>query len=105
MDSWYFDVWTLNLNQTKGVCGWIIFNIARPHIAVDQQVTAAFLDECEEKYNNSNPYHNWTHAVDVVHTGFREAMLVKAFHYLPVRDIFAMLCAAVCHDVAHPGFN
>eukprot|EP00747_Dinoflagellata_sp_TGD_P039295 gnl/TRDRNA2_/TRDRNA2_140180_c6_seq2.p1 gnl/TRDRNA2_/TRDRNA2_140180_c6~~gnl/TRDRNA2_/TRDRNA2_140180_c6_seq2.p1 ORF type:complete len:479 (+),score=77.70 gnl/TRDRNA2_/TRDRNA2_140180_c6_seq2:211-1647(+) len=32
-------------------------------------------------------------------------MLVKAFHYLCVRDIFAMLCAAVCHDVAHPGFN
>ena len=50
-----------------------------------------------------NPYHNATHAADVVQTlgsmllseGFREG--------LTAMEVLAMLIAAACHDVGHPG--
>jgi hypothetical protein len=50
-----------------------------------------------------NPYHNAAHAADVVQTlgsmllseGFRES--------LTEMEVLAMLVAAACHDVGHPG--
>jgi len=59
----------------------------------------------EANYNNANPYHNSTHAADVLHAVayFLEAPKVK--EYMDDLDDAASLIAAVLHDVNHPGRN
>ena len=58
----------------------------------------------EANYNR-NPYHNSTHAADVLHASacFLDRPRVK--EYCDELDEAACLVAAVVHDVNHPGRN
>ena len=58
----------------------------------------------EANYNR-NPYHNSTHAADVLHASacFLDRPRVK--EYCDEIDEAACLVAAVVHDVNHPGRN
>ena len=81
-----------------------------------------------KSYHDTNPYHNFSHAVDVLQTtyyylcqiGVLEPLYPSAFRarsrpacvsQLPVRDIirpcdiFALLMASIGHDVGHPGVS
>ncbi|CAK9118487.1 unnamed protein product [Durusdinium trenchii] len=53
-------------------------------------------------YNNL-PYHNYTHACDVLHTVYRMICLTSARTWLGSVDIYALLVAALCHDIGHHG--
>jgi hypothetical protein len=52
---------------------------------------------------DSVPFHNFRHAINVLHSlhVFLEAFEAKQF--FDDLEIFAMLLAAVCHDLQHPG--
>lgn len=81
-----------------------------------------------KSYHDTNPYHNFSHAVDVLQTtyyylcqiGVLEPLYPSASRarsrpacvsQLPVRDIirpcdiFALLMASIGHDVGHPGVS
>ena len=63
-----------------------------------------FLRFVEKSYNSSNAYHNNCHAADVLQTLnclFQFGVSKPSSHL----KIFAMLLAAACHDLDHPGFN
>jgi hypothetical protein len=60
----------------------------------------AFLRSARSLYR-ANPYHNWHHAVHVTLNSFRFASL--ATHALQPADVLALLVAALCHDLDHPG--
>jgi cAMP-specific phosphodiesterase 4 len=64
-----------------------------------------FLEGISGRYINANPYHNWLHAVDVAHCTYQMMIMCKAKDYFSVADRFALLIAATCHDVGHPGLN
>ena len=50
-----------------------------------------------------NPYHNAAHAADVVQT-LGSMLLTEDFSKgLTAMELLAMLVAACCHDVGHPG--
>ena len=57
----------------------------------------------------SVPYHNWHHGVSCLHVAFCLLTLGGASAYYPADDggveIFALLTAAIVHDVDHPGHN
>lgn len=53
-------------------------------------------------YNNL-PYHNYTHACDVLHTVYRLLSLTSARQWLSSVDQYALLVAALCHDIGHQG--
>eukprot|EP00438_Fugacium_kawagutii_P010335 Skav212588 [mRNA] locus=scaffold125:510216:524040:- [translate_table: standard] len=53
-------------------------------------------------YNNL-PYHNYTHACDVLHTVYRLLCLTSARQWLGSVDQYALLVAALCHDIGHAG--
>eukprot|EP00435_Cladocopium_sp_Y103_P020171 s3871_g4.t3 len=53
-------------------------------------------------YNNL-PYHNYTHACDVLHTVYRLLSLTSARQWLGSVDQYALLVAALCHDIGHQG--
>lgn len=80
-----------------------------------------------QSYYDSNPYHNFTHAIDVLQAMFyflckmniipplfsstkRRSINVNQQRCRPndlltVTDAFALLLASVGHDVGHPGVN
>ncbi|EAX98423.1 3'5'-cyclic nucleotide phosphodiesterase family protein [Trichomonas vaginalis G3] len=54
---------------------------------------------------NVTPYHNWTHACDVMQFVFSCIIRGHLRQYLNDLEIFALLLAAICHDVDHHGLN
>merc|ERR1712136_351034 len=58
-----------------------------------------------EHYIESNPYHNWLHAVDVFQFCFMSLTDGGAGKFFSVQDLFALLTSTIAHDVGHPGTN
>jgi len=54
---------------------------------------------------NETPYHNWTHACDVAQFVFSCVMRGRLRLYLQDIELFALLLAAISHDVDHRGLN
>ncbi len=52
-----------------------------------------------------NPYHNFRHAVDVLQSFYYMLTNSTVLKYLKEIEILALAVAALCHDLAHPGFN
>ncbi|GAB5591465.1 hypothetical protein Unana1_06365 [Umbelopsis nana] len=52
-----------------------------------------------------NPYHNFFHAVDVTGVLFFILADARANRFLSKIDAMALLLAALCHDIGHPGYN
>jgi len=63
-----------------------------------------FLVRIREHYRN-NPYHNFQHCFCVVQMTYSIIKQLKLDVKLNVDDIGALLTAALCHDVDHPGLN
>merc|ERR1719330_1846456 len=56
------------------------------------------------QYEGKNPYHNWTHALEVAQCTWH-AVLTGGRPLLNYQDILALYCAAIAHDVGHYGFT
>jgi len=52
-----------------------------------------------------NPYHNFSHVFDVAQTTFVLAETTGLMERLDTWERFALLAAAVCHDLEHPGVD
>ena len=57
----------------------------------------------EQMYDN--PYHNWAHVFDVTQTLYVLATMTGTFERLDAWERFALLVAALCHDLEHPGVD
>ena len=57
-----------------------------------------FLLAVQSKYN-SNPYHNFRHAFDVTQAVFSILTTFGGAEYFSYLNIFALLVAAICHDI------
>merc|ERR1712066_194622 len=51
----------------------------------------------------TNPFHNFAHAVDVGHFVGRILRLINSELYFSELEQFALLIAAIAHDLGHPG--
>ncbi|KAL7546742.1 hypothetical protein ACHAWF_010071 [Thalassiosira exigua] len=72
--------------------------------AVQLPILCSFLRTVEADYLR-NPYHNNTHAADVLQTLNTMLQLGGKDYATSPLDVFAILIAAVIHDVKHPGLN
>ncbi|XP_070543664.1 high affinity cAMP-specific and IBMX-insensitive 3',5'-cyclic phosphodiesterase 8B-like isoform X3 [Ptychodera flava] len=72
-------------------------------LGVSEGVILNWLQLIEANYHSANPYHNSSHAADVLHATafFLEKDRLKAC--LEISDEIAAIIAAVVHDVDHPG--
>mmetsp|Transcript_20709 Transcript_20709/g.33492 ORF Transcript_20709/g.33492 Transcript_20709/m.33492 type:complete len:1030 (-) Transcript_20709:231-3320(-) len=64
----------------------------------------AFVTEAEKKYLQ-NKFHNFCHASDVLHGVSKMMRLMASEGFLVELDQFALLVAAIGHDLAHLGVN
>ncbi|EAY10947.1 3'5'-cyclic nucleotide phosphodiesterase family protein [Trichomonas vaginalis G3] len=72
--------------------------------SITNEMFFRFIYEVRSYYHDV-PYHNWTHAVDVVEYVSYEITTAKLENVLTPLEIFALLLSAVCHDAGHDGFN
>ena len=61
-----------------------------------------FLDNLKVLYNKKkNPFHNFDHAVQVLHGCYSIGCRTKAINYLNDIREFSLLFSGLCHDVNH----
>ncbi|KAK9806640.1 hypothetical protein WJX73_003268 [Symbiochloris irregularis] len=110
-NNWDFDVFQLDRATNGHALSYLAFFLFKQRnlferVKLDEVVFMDFLRKVELGYQQSNPYHNALHAACVLqHTnllifapgGLLELGVVEA------QLASAMLLAALCHDVGHPG--
>ncbi|EFC36502.1 3',5'-cyclic-nucleotide phosphodiesterase regA [Naegleria gruberi] len=57
-----------------------------------------------ESYKH-NPYHNFTHAVDVTQFAYHLLLVDRISQMFSPMEKFALMFSAIMHDVGHPGVN
>jgi high affinity cGMP-specific 3',5'-cyclic phosphodiesterase 9 len=74
------------------------------HFNIRGDVMERFLLGIRQLYKQ-NPYHNWLHAFDVTQATFCFLVHFEGLTKLSRLDWLALLVAALCHDLGHPGVN
>jgi hypothetical protein len=109
INGFAFNAITLNKNQRITLA---IFDIAHFHPqgegyiqgAEDEAMLARFVQNAEKDYL-PNPFHNFSHAVDVLHNVSKMMRLVISEDFLNELEQYSLLIASVGHDIGHPGVN
>lgn len=106
-DSWDFDIFELaeaTMGRPLFYLGVYIFERMRfkQEWQIDDATMRKFFMTIETGYR-SNPYHNSTHAADVMHAVFFFLETLELGQVLSGEDRFAAIVAAVIHDYDHPG--
>jgi len=81
----------------EGSCLWFRQN-------VHEKVLHHFVEKCESKYQD-NPFHNFSHALDVEYATARFMRLVQADNFLPESSQVWLMVASIAHDLGHLGVN
>jgi len=110
LDQWDFDVFALD-EATNGnplaVGGMHLMTKmgVLDRVPIPKDTLATYLQEIEKGYVRANPFHNATHASDVMFTThyFMQAPLLRDM--TGSLDKFAAVLAAAVHDYAHPGLS
>lgn len=106
IDSFYFDTCKITENFIlKNVAGYI-FKIAMSIVnyKLNETKLTNFINLVCENYNN-NPFHNFQHAVNILHICFLLFKKTNIINKLEPHIFISTLIAALCHDVGHPGNN
>ncbi|KAL8453504.1 hypothetical protein Emag_001877 [Eimeria magna] len=85
-------------------CGYALLRRHTDDWGCDDCVLRVFLVEIEGLYND-NPYHNSTHGAMVAHLMDLFCRSIELDSQLNSLGVTAVLLAALCHDVGHPGRN
>lgn len=107
-EQWEFDIFELERLTNRRPLSYLAMNILGHfnvinELKISEQTLFNWLLVIEDHYHQENPYHNATHAADV---------LQSAAYFLqqePISSIFssmdevATLLAAIVHDLDHPG--
>lgn len=104
---WEFDVLDLSQEETMVFCANIITSYhGSDHIIpfVCPEKLTRFTSTIASEYK-PNPYHNWFHGVDVMHSTLQLMRSTVCNTFLLEIQQFALLIAALAHDVGHPGWN
>lgn len=107
-ELWSFDIIALERLTNKrplvtlGLKTMTRFNVCE-YLKIDQTILVNWLSLIESNYKQSNPYHNSTHASDVLHATAYFLSTNKLSQILDEIDRVASLIAAAIHDLNHPG--
>ena len=109
VSSWEWDAWILRINSENRplqILGWHLFNEwdLISVLKIDKKVLRNWLAFVESEYHKV-PYHNSTHAADVLHAAHYILSSCGASEFLCPLSIFAVLIAAMIHDAGHDGLN
>jgi hypothetical protein len=113
IDQIDFDLFTLDeISEKKGsfIVGLEIINrndLCKTEV-IDSNVLKNFIQKVVDSYSRENAiYHNDLHAADVMQTLFTMIVRGELVKKMKLEDLdkFAILVAAICHDLKHTGQN
>ncbi|CAE7240591.1 Pde9a [Symbiodinium microadriaticum] len=106
VESWELDVLSMDTDAQTKVALHIFFDSLVGRTTGRYWTEAAtfkrFHSVVKAGYNDL-PYHNYSHACDVLHTVYRLLCLSASSKWLGSVDQYALLVAALCHDIGHAG--
>jgi hypothetical protein len=106
LDSWGLDILGMQMEQQIKVVMFVLFDSSIGIKTGNQWAEMAhfkrFVESVRTGYND-NPYHNFTHACDVVLSLYRMLVMVQWSKWLSEMDVYSLLVSALCHDIGHPG--
>jgi cAMP-specific phosphodiesterase 4 len=107
IDSWDFNCMSVDRNKQTMMTSWILLQNTAVfgEVTLTPEVVLKFLQTLAQHYVAENPFHNWTHAVDVCHTVWRMMLKSMVHSFLTGVDQFALLASTISHDVGHIGVN
>lgn len=90
----------------QNVAGFLFkkFLVLTPSLRVDETSMANFIRLVSDHYR-PNPFHNFQHAVNVLHMTLKLLTETRMLIKLSPVVAFACLVSALAHDVGHPGNN
>uniref|UniRef100_A0A7S0DUT1 Phosphodiesterase n=1 Tax=Hanusia phi TaxID=3032 RepID=A0A7S0DUT1_9CRYP len=101
--SWDFDVWqksedqlvvyAMDIYKSSGLCD---------HFRISDDVLLHFILAVKRQYNHC-PFHNFRHAFAVMQTLYVVLRDTSVTDHLTDIDKLALVTAALCHDIDHPG--
>lgn len=104
-NSFNFDVLDYNQGQLEDTVVYLmdVLNVF-DEFKVPRDVFKEFCHELAGRYKD-NTYHNFYHGYDVMHTVYRLVTVPGLNYIFSHLEFFALLMAALGHDVGHPGVN
>jgi hypothetical protein len=70
----------------------------------DKATLRRFVIEAEKQYP-PNPFHNFSHATDVLHGASKMMRMINSHLFFTELEQFCLLVGAIGHDIGHPGVN
>lgn len=103
--AWDLDYWALGFEDAYSLVVRMLRKTGvLPDLHVDLTALYNYMRVVRSLYHR-NPYHNFEHAMMVVHYSYRFMMAMNLLDHLAKSDIFAMIIGALCHDVDHRARN
>jgi len=108
--SWNFDLFGFSQESNSRplstmflyIC--VQMNIESAIPGINLQKMSCFMQEVESNYGN-NPYHNFMHGADVLHSSFNIMQTSFCDKNLDLVHRFTLLFASAVHDFSHPGVS
>ena len=72
---------------------------------IDKAKLYLFIYTVSNYYHDTNAFHNFSHAVSVVHFLYMLITTINMIKYIDNLYLFALMIAALIHDIDHPGNN
>ncbi len=101
--SWDFDVFEVPAEDLPRLLLSFFEDLGLVRDEDHRGALGALLSIAQRHYVERNPYHNFQHCVDVTHATFM--MLLGTRGAVTDLECYALLLAAVAHDLEHPGVN
>ncbi|MCO5566555.1 hypothetical protein L7F22_020232 [Adiantum nelumboides] len=106
LKSWSFDIFDIKNEDLPKLVERIFHDVGLfEALPLDSSKFFGFVTSIMGQYRAHVPYHNFRHACDVLHATYLLLTLVEGQKMLSSLEVFALLLAALCHDVDHPGLN
>eukprot|EP00281_Chroomonas_sp_CCMP1168_P030400 CAMPEP_0206255310 /NCGR_PEP_ID=MMETSP0047_2-20121206/24177_1 /ASSEMBLY_ACC=CAM_ASM_000192 /TAXON_ID=195065 /ORGANISM="Chroomonas mesostigmatica_cf, Strain CCMP1168" /LENGTH=493 /DNA_ID=CAMNT_0053681697 /DNA_START=70 /DNA_END=1552 /DNA_ORIENTATION=- len=103
--TWELDVFSTDCNWRVDACmAMFQANGLSKSFKIADSALMRFILTVRANYHE-NPFHNFAHAFSVLHAAWLMCGDPEIGACLEERDILAILIAAICHDVDHPGVN
>lgn len=105
---WNFDIFKFSIETSSRPLStmfmWMCsqMNIEIGIVGINVSKLSSFIQEVESNYGD-NPYHNFLHGADVLHSSFNLLQSTFLKENLNLEHRFALLFASAVHDFRHPG--
>ncbi|CAK8673759.1 unnamed protein product [Clavelina lepadiformis] len=100
-----FDVWRLDRDSMVDHIEYMYHDLGIVRAwKIPRTTLKMFLLGVRERYQD-NPYHNFKHCFCVTQMAYSMICKLRLRNLISVDHMGALLTAAVCHDVDHPGLN